>query len=248
VKWTLDGLFQGEIKLFQPSDGYRFSIDAPILASFVKVKKGEKLIELGTGNGVILIILGKKYSYLEELWGIEIQRDLFELAQENVKMNGLSERIRIIEGDVKEIERHFSPQSFQVVVSNPPYYPASSGRINPENKKALARHEIMGTIEDFLNATSYLLKEKGRCYFIYPQKRAITLLVEMRKRRLEPKKIRFVHPKPKEEAKMVLVEGIKGGKEGLVVEPPLYIFDQKGSYTEEMTPIIFKLKEETNER
>jgi len=248
VKWTLDGLFQGEIKLFQPSDGYRFSIDAPILASFVKVKKGEKLIELGTGNGVILIILGKKYPHLEELWGIEIQRDLFELAQENVKMNGLSERIRIIEGDVKEIERHFSPQSFQVVVSNPPYYPASSGRINPENKKALARHEIMGTIEDFLNATSYLLKEKGRCYFIYPQKRAITLLVEMRKRRLEPKKIRFVHPKPKEEAKMVLVEGIKGGKEGLVVEPPLYIFDQKGSYTEEMTPIIFKLKEETNER
>ena len=244
MKWTLDGLFQGEIKLFQPSDGYRFSIDAPILASFVKVKKGEKLIELGTGNGVILIILGKKYSYLEELWGIEIQRDLFELAQENVKMNGLSERIRIIEGDVKEIERHFSPQSFQVVVSNPPYYPASSGRINPENKKALARHEIMGTIEDFLNATSYLLKEKGRCYFIYPQKRAITLLVEMRKRRLEPKKIRFVHPKPKEEAKMVLVEGIKGGKEGLVVEPPLYIFDEKGSYTEEMTPIIFKLKEE----
>ena len=248
MKWTLDGLFQGEIKLFQPSDGYRFSIDAPILASFVKVKKGEKLIELGTGNGVILIILGKKYPHLEELWGIEIQRELFELAQKNISLNGISDRIRVIEGDVREIERYFSPQSFQVVISNPPYYPTSSGRINPEDKKAMARHEILGTIEDFLNATSYLLKEKGRCYFIYPQKRAVTLLVEMRKRRLEPKKIRFVHPKPKEEAKMVLVEGIKGGKEGLVVEPPLYIFDQKGSYTEEMTPIIFKLKEETNER
>lgn len=248
MKWTLDGLFQGEIKLFQPIDGYRFSIDAPILASFVKVKKGERLIELGTGNGVILIILGKKYPHLEELWGIEIQRELFELAQKNISLNGISDRIRVIEGDVREIERYFSPQSFQVVISNPPYYPTSSGRINPEDKKAMARHEILGTIEDFLNAAFYLLKEKGRCYFIYPQKRAVTLLVEMRKRRLEPKKIRFVHPKPKEEAKMVLVEGIKGGKEGLVVEPPLYIFDQKGSYTEEMTPIIFKLKEETNER
>ncbi len=244
MKWTLDGLFEGKVKLFQPSNGYRFSVDAPILASFVRVKPGERLIDLGTGNGVILIIIGKKYSQIKELWGIEIQKDLFELAKENVKMNGLSERIRVIEGDVREIDHHFSPQSFQVVISNPPYYPTSSGRINPENKKAMARHEILGTIEDFLNATSYLLKEKGRCYFIYPTKRAITLLVEMRKRRLEPKRLRFVHPKPEEEAKMVLVEGIKGGREGLVVEPPLYIFDQKGSYTEEMTPIIFKLKEE----
>lgn len=244
MKWTFDGLFEGEIKFLQPRDGYRFSVDAPILAFFVKIKGEERIIDLGTGNGVILIILGKKYPHLKELWGIEIQRELFELAQENVKLNGLSERIRVIQGDVREIKRYFSPQSFQVVISNPPYYPVSWGRINPQDKKALARHEILGTIEDFLEATSYLLKERGRCYFIYPQKRAITLFVEMRKRRLEPKRLRFVHPKPKEEAKMVLIEGLKGGGEGLVVEPPLYIFDEKGSYTEEMTPIIFKLKEE----
>ncbi len=242
MKTSLDSLFCGQIKLLQPLRGYRFSVDAPILASFVAIRRGERVVELGTGNGVILIILAKKNPGVSRMVGIEVQEELVQLAEKNVRLNGLSGLIEVIQGDIRDCRKIFGPQSFEVVVCNPPYYPPEGGRINPEDQKAIARHEVMGTIGDFLDATAFLLGEGGRSYYIYPSRRAVTLLWEMRKRRLEPKRLRWVHSKAGEPARMVLVEAIKGAREGLEVEAPLVIFDPEGRYTEEMTPILFKLE------
>lgn len=239
---TLDGLFGGKVKLLQPRRGYRFSVDAPILASFVTLREGDRVIELGTGNGVILIILGKKGIKASRMVGVEIQPELAELARRNAELNCLSGLIEVIHGDIRECRRIFGPQGFDVVISNPPYYPVPSGRLNIEDKRALARHEVAGTLSDFLDATSYLLRDRGRCFYIYPAKRAITLFWEMKKRGLEPKRLRWVHSRAGEGARMVLVEGVKGGGEGLEVEPPLVIFDPQGDYTPQMGPILFDLE------
>lgn len=239
---TLDGLFSGRVKLLQPRRGYRFSVDAPILASFVRVRRGERVVELGTGNGVILIILGVKGVKASRMVGIEIQPELAELAKRNVDLNGLGGLIEVIQGDIRECRRIFGPQGFDVVISNPPYHPLPSGRLNPEDERALARHEVTGTIGDFLDATLYLLRDRGRCFYIYPAKRAVTLLCEMRRRGIEPKRVRWVHSREGEGARMVLVEAVKGGGEGLEVEPPLVIFDREGNYTPEMDPILFRLE------
>lgn len=239
---TLDSLFSGQIKLLQPKEGYRFSVDAPLLASWVKLKRGEKAIELGTGNGVIAVILAKKFKE-SEIVALEVQKELVALAKKNVELNGVSERTKVLQMDIRECQKYFQAQGFDVVVSNPPYFPKGHGRLNLHTQEVLARHEVLGTLEDFLRASSYLLKDGGRCYYIYPPERLLRLLSAMKAERLEPKRLRFVHPRLGEPSRMVLVEAIKGAKEGLKVEPPLFIFDQKGGYTEEMVPIIFQLEE-----
>jgi len=242
METTLDSLFSGRIKLLQPKEGYRFSVDAPILASWVKVKRGEKALELGTGNGVIAVILARKFKELE-IVALEVQKELAELAKKNAELNGVSERMRVLEMDVKECHRHLEAQGFDLVVCNPPYFPKGHGRLSLHTQEVLARHEVLGTIEDFLRASSYLLKYGGRCYYIYPPERLLRLLYAMKAHKLEPKRLRFVHPSPGKPSRMVLVEAVKGAKEGLKVESPLFIFDQKGGYTHEMWPIIFQLEE-----
>lgn len=243
METTLDSLFAGQIKLLQPKEGYRFSVDAPILASWVKLKRGERVIELGTGNGVIAVILARKFKEVSEIVAVEVQRELAELAKKNLELNGVSGWTWVLEMDVRECHRCLQAQSFDVVVSNPPYFPKDHGRLNLHTQEVLARHEVLGTLEDFLKATSYLLKDGGRCYYIYPPERLMRLLFAMKAERLEPKRLKFVHPKPGEPSRMVLVEAVKGAKEGLRVEPPLFIFDQKGGYTQEMKPVIFELED-----
>ena len=241
---TFDSLFSGAIKLLQHRRGYRFSVDAPILASFVRLKRGERVVDLGTGNGVILLILARRFPQAGEMVGVEIQEGLAELASRNVELNGLGGLIRVLHGDIRECRRLFGPESFDVVVSNPPYYPLGRGRINPEDERAIARHEVMATVGDVVEASRYLLKGGGRVYYVYPARRAVTLLAEMRRRSIEPKRMRWVHPFPAKGAEMVLVEGVKGAKEGLEVEPPLVVQDAEGGYTEEMERVLFKLEVE----
>ncbi len=240
---TLDGLFQGALKIIQRREGYRFSVDAPLLASFVRLKRGERVVDLGTGSGVILLILAKRYPQVGELVGVEIQQELVELARRNVILNEMEGLIRIVHGDIRGIKNFFDAGSFDVVVSNPPYYPLHERRSGYLSQRAMARHEVAGGIREVMVASSYLLREGGRGYFIYPSRRAATLIHQMREARLEPKRMRWVHSFEGEPAKMVMVQGVKGAGEGLEVEPPLFIFRSPGEYTQEMETVLFRLKE-----
>jgi tRNA1Val (adenine37-N6)-methyltransferase len=231
---TYDTLFGGKIKLLQEKDGYRFSIDAILLAGFIRLRKGERVIDLGTGAGVIPLILGKRGDGAEWIVGVEIQEKLAELAKRNVLLNGLEGLITIYQGDLRGVNDSFPPFSFDVVVTNPPYYRLSSGRINPSSQKAIARHEVACTVDDVLQATRYLLKEGGRFFVVFPAHRAITLLDSLRSVSLEPKTLRWVHSREGEEAKFILTEAYKGGGEGVEVLPPLFVYAHDGKYTPDM--------------
>jgi tRNA1(Val) A37 N6-methylase TrmN6 len=231
---TFDSLFGGEIRVVQEKDGYRFSLDAILLAGFAWLRSGERVMDLGTGIGIIPLILGKRGEGAERIVGVEIQEKLSELAKKNVFNNGLEGLIHIYRGDIRAVADIFPPSSFDVVVTNPPYYRVSSGRINPSFQKAIARHEVMCTIDDVLQATSYLLREGGRIFIIFPAHRSVTLFDSLRSAMLEPKTLRWVHSRENEEAKFILTEAYKGRGEGVEVLPPFIIYDHDGNYTPEM--------------
>jgi tRNA1Val (adenine37-N6)-methyltransferase len=231
---TIDSLFGGKIRVVQERDGYRFSVDALLLAGFVWLRRGERVIDLGTGVGIIPVILGKRGDGAREIVGVEIQQKMAELAKKNVLLNGLESLITIAHEDIRNLKNTFSPACFDVVVTNPPYYRVPSGRINPRSQKAIARHELECTIDDVLLVVRYLLREGGRVFVIFPAHRSITLFHYLRESALEPKMLRWVHSRHGEEAKFILVEGYKGGREGVKVLPPLVIYSDKGVYTHEM--------------
>jgi tRNA1Val (adenine37-N6)-methyltransferase len=231
---TSDTLFDGTIRVLQERNGYRFSIDAILLAGFVRLRRGDRVIDLGTGVGIIPLILGNRGDDPEKIVGVEIQEQLAALAQRNVLINELEDLITIHQGDIKELHNAFPPSSYDILVTNPPYYQVASGRINPSSQKAIARHEIACTIDDVLQATHYLLKEGGRIFVIFPAQRAITLLNSLRHALLEPKRIRWVYSREGEEATFILTEAHKGRGEGVEILPPFYIYSDHGSYTQEM--------------
>jgi tRNA1Val (adenine37-N6)-methyltransferase len=173
--------------------------------------------------------------------GVDIQEELVEMAKRSVEVNTLSDTVEIRRGDLRNIEQLFNSRSFDVVIFNPPYRKLKSGRINPDNEKSLARHEIEGTVHDFLKASGYVLKKSGRAYVIYPAARMVELLSSMRIAGIEPKKMQIVHSFGASRGEFVLVEGIKGGREELEVLPPLFIYSEGGEYTEEMTCIFREL-------
>lgn len=225
---TLDELFGGRLRILQKKTGYRFSIDAVLLTGFVKLKRGEAVVDLGTGSGVIAIILALRFPKCGRILGLELQGQLADMARRSVEVNGLGERIEILQGDVREAGKRLTAKSFDVAVFNPPYRKAGSGRTNPDEERALARHEIGGGATDFLSASAGLLKDGGRVYLIYPAKRMVEIIHRMRALKLEPKKLRVVHSKAFSEGDFVLVEGLKGGGEELKVLTPLYIYGEKG--------------------
>jgi tRNA1Val (adenine37-N6)-methyltransferase len=234
---TCDILFGGKLKINQEMDGYRFSIDAILLATFTWLKKNEKVIDLGTGVGIIPLMLGKRDNSVEQIVGIEIQAKLAALAQKNVFINGLKELIQIYQADIRVMNDVSPSSAFDVVVTNPPYYRVSSGRINPVYQKAIARHEISCTLDDVLKATVYLLKEGGRIFLIFPAHRAITLLNSLRRFTLEPKRLRWVYSREGGEAKFILTEAHKSGGEGVEVLPPLFLYAQDGKYSPEIEAV-----------
>jgi tRNA1Val (adenine37-N6)-methyltransferase len=234
---TVDEILGGILRIFQKKKGYRFSIDALLLAHFVRLKKGDHIVELGTGSGIIAIIMSQRRE-CGKIIGVDIQAELVEMANRSLDINALSGRVDIRWGDVRRIEQGFNPQSFDVVIFNPPYRKLKSGRINPNNEKSVARHEIEGTMYDFLKASGYVLKKSGRVYIIYHATRIVELLSSMRIEGMEPKKMRIVHSHKDSRGEFVLVEGIKGGREELEVLPALLKYAADGKYTEEMTCIF----------
>jgi tRNA1Val (adenine37-N6)-methyltransferase len=237
---TLDEILNGRISVYQNKKGYRFSIDALLLAHFIALKPRAKTIELGCGSGVILLILAKRFPQLK-FTGLEIQNNLAALAQKNVRVNHLEDQVKIIAGDARDIQKLFPPCSFDTVFFNPPYRRIHSGRINAHPEKAVARHEIAGSLQDFLKAAGYLLKEGGTACAIYPAKRLAELIDVFRKKAIEPKRIKLVFSDNHSAAEFVLAEGKKGSGEELNVESPLFIYDEQRHYTPEMLRIFKEL-------
>jgi tRNA1Val (adenine37-N6)-methyltransferase len=231
---TIDQLSIGNLQLIQAEQGYRFSIDPVLLARFVAARAGETVVDLGTGSGVLPLLLAK-LSEATKLYGIEVQPQAAERAQRNVELNLLAGQIEILAGDVRDIRKLLPVASTDLVVSNPPYRQVGNGRIAPGDERAGARHELAGGLSDFVTAASWLLKNGGRFGLIYLAERLPELLVEMAAAKLEPKRLRMVHPRQREGARMVLVEARKNGRPGLQVEQPLYIYKGVGrEYTTEV--------------
>jgi len=218
---AIDEFMDGRLKLIQSKTGYRFSIDAILLSQFVTIKRGDRIVDLGTGCGIIplILLLTRPVGYT---MGLEIQKDLANQAARNTVLNGCEDRMGVILGDIKHPP--FAPSSADVVTCNPPYRPKNSGRINPDLQRAIARHEMLASLDDILNAASRTLRPKGRLAMIYSAVRLVEVLARMRGFNLEPKRIRIVYPGMESEAKLALVEASLGGKKGLKVLPPL--FDQ----------------------
>ncbi len=227
---TLDTLFGGELKIIQKKEGYRFSIDALLLASFIQARPEDKIIDLGTGCGIIPLILiyQKKGS---KIIGVEIQPSLADLARRNVLLNNFPGQIEIWEKDFKELKEESWRDYFDLVITNPPYRRLGAGRINPHPEKAIARHEIKATLADILQVSYYILKAKGRLIMIYPARRVADLFHELRQNHLEPKKVQFVHSRLNEAARLVLVEAWKGGRVQAEVLPPLILYTAGGEYS-----------------
>jgi tRNA1Val (adenine37-N6)-methyltransferase len=214
---TLDEFMDGRIRLIQSRKGYRFSIDAILLAQFVTVKSADVIVDLGAGCGIIsLLLLQKPVRYVLAL---EIQKNLADQALRNASLNGVADRMGVILADLRQVP--FRKALADVVVCNPPFRRPGSGRVNPDLERAVARHEIMASLNDILCAARAVLKPKGRLALIYPAGRLVDLLMRMRAFDFEPKKMRVVYPSMGEESKLVLVEGLQGGKGGVKVLSPL---------------------------
>ena len=234
---TCEPFAQGRLRLLQKRRGYRFSLDAVLLAGLVNLSGRESVIELGTGCGIISLLLARRYPDLK-LTAVELQPRLADLARRNVILNDLSDQITILEADMAALSRIFPAGAFAVCISNPPYRPLTSGRLNPDPEKAVARHEVKGSLATVVQAAAHLLPTGGRLALIYPAWRLAHLLITLRTRHLEPKKLLCVHSRPGEAAKLVYVEARHGGREELKILPPLVIYREDGRYTPELEQLL----------
>lgn len=236
---TLDDLRVGGVKIIQPRSGYRFSLDPLLLCAFAQIPETAKVVDLGTGSGVIPLLLASADKG-REFVGVELQAELAERAERSVTLNGLSARVRIVCADVRELPDEFVPGSVVAVVTNPPYRNPVSGRVAPGAERGAARHELAGGLTDFLRTATFLLNNRGRFFIVYLAERLAELLDEMRTFRLEPKRLRLVHSRAGEPAKLVLVEGRKNARPGLTVEAPLIVYREGTGrdYTEEMEKLL----------
>ncbi|WKY48260.1 tRNA1(Val) (adenine(37)-N6)-methyltransferase [Eubacteriaceae bacterium ES3] len=226
------------LKIIQNPDFFCFGMDAVLLSWFStkEIKKNLKILDLGTGTGIIpLLIYGKSQNCLID--GLEIQAALVEMAQRSIKFNGLCEQIRIIQGDLKNINEGILPNTYDVVVSNPPYMRGSGGLKNERQTKTISRHEVACTLEDVIVTSKRVLKDHGRLYLVHRPERLNDIFFLMRQYGLEVKQLQMVHTKIDKEANLVLIEGRKSGKPGLVVNPPLIVYNDDGEYSEELRRI-----------
>jgi len=229
---TLDAIMGGKLRIIQKERGYRFSMDAILLARSVMTRKNDRIIDLGTGCGIIPLIIASQGDF-KSITGVEIQKELADLAIRNVQLNGKTHDIEIVELDIKDISSCFKRESFDVAVSNPPFGKPGSGRVNPNSQRAIARHELTLTLETLIDTVLYALKKGGRFYLIYPTPRLARLIFFLKKKGLEPKTMRMVHTRMEDDAQLVIIECLKGGGEELRITPPLYLYGPDGAYTEE---------------
>ena len=222
--------------VIQDPDKFCFGMDAVLLSGFAKVKKGETALDLGTGTGIIPILLKTKTNG-KHFTGLEIQKECADMAGRSVRYNHLEDDVEIVRGDIKEAADIFGAASFDVVTSNPPYMIGQHGLRNPDMPKAIARHEVLCNLEDVVSQASKVLKERGRFYMVHRPRRLAEIISLMKEYRIEPKRLRMIHPFADRDANMLLIEGVRGGKSMMVVEPPLIVYEEPGVYTKEIHEI-----------
>ncbi len=232
----VDDLQRNHYQIIQKKKGFCFGMDAVLLSGFARVREKECMVDLGTGTGILPILLAAKTKG-EHFTGLEIQEAVAEMAARSVQLNGLEERVKIVQGDIKEASRIFGRASFDVVTSNPPYMVNHHGLKNPNLGKAISRHEILCTWEDVVRETSLLLKSGGRFYVVHRPRRLAEIICVLKKYGLEPKKMKMVHPFVDKDANMVLIEAVKGGGAMMEVEAPIVVFREPGVYSEEISTV-----------
>lgn len=235
----IDDLHRNGYLLIQNTKMFCFGIDAVLLSGFAQVKKGEIMLDLGTGTGVIPILLEAKTEG-KHFTGLEIQKESVDMARRSVILNGLEQKINIDEGDIKQAVSLYGSSIFDVVTSNPPYMNVGGGLKNECTAKAIARHELLCNLEDVIYNASKLLKTGGRFYMVHKPHRLTDIIVIMRKYQLEPKRLRFVHSYAEKEPSLLLIEGTRNGKPMIKIEKPLVIYQQNGEYTEEIKKIYYE--------
>lgn len=229
----VDELQRNGYRIIQNPGSFCFGMDAVLLSAFARVPDGGRALDLCTGNGVIPILLSAK-SRGAHFTGIEIMEESADLARRSVILNGLGEKVEIVQGDVVEADRIFEAASFDVITCNPPYMIGGHGLKNADEARAVARHEILCSLEDVVKSAAYLLKPEKSFFMVHRPFRIAEIISVMKEYRLEPKKLRFVHPYVDREPNMVLIEGIRGAKPRVTVEKPLIVFERQGVYTEEV--------------
>jgi tRNA1Val (adenine37-N6)-methyltransferase len=242
---TMEGLLENEriddlqrngLKIIQKTDGFCFGMDAVLLSGFAHVKRGEKVLDMGTGTGIIPLLLSAK-TQGEHFTALEIQKEIAEMAARSVAMNHLEDKIEIVNGDIKEASRIFGGASFDVVTTNPPYMNDAHGLKNPTEVKAISRHEVLCTLDDVVREGAKVLKSGGRMYMVHRPHRLIEIITAMKQYKLEPKRMCMVHPFKDKEANMVLIEAVKGGGSWLKMEAPIIVYKEPGVYTDEIYSI-----------
>lgn len=232
-KERLDELQRNGYRIIQNPEKFCFGMDAVLLSGFVRAGKGDILLDLGTGTGIIPILLEAK-TQCAHLTGLEIQEESADMARRSVALNGLSHKIDIITGDIKEADRIFPSASFDCITCNPPYMIGSHGLANPEEPKAIARHEILCTLEDVVRQAGKLLKPGGHFFMVHRPFRLAEIMTILSQYKLEPKRMRLVYPYVDKEPNMVLLEAVRGGRPRLAVEKPLIVYEKPGVYTPEI--------------
>ena len=232
----IDFLEQWNKKIIQKDKGFCFGIDAVLLADFASVKNGDTVFDLGTGTGIIPLLICSKCN-VKKINALEIQSEVADAAARSVKLNCLEEKISVLNEDIKNVRKNFSANSANVVVSNPPYMKTLQGNVNPYEEKAISRHEILCTLEDVADSASYLLNTGGKFFMIHRPERLAEICDAFKKAKLEIKRLRFVHPDANKNATMVLIEAVKKAKSGIVVEPPLCVYKDKNVFTDEINRI-----------
>lgn len=237
-----DDLQIGGLFILQKKDGFKFGIDAVLLSDFAKDARSERTLDLCTGTGIVPILLSAKTT-TADICGLEIQPDICDMAKRSVEMNKLSKRVHITEGDLKNACEIYGKGSFDKITCNPPYMECGKGLVNETDTLSWSRHEIKCTLEDVIRVSAQLLKPRGRFFMVHRPSRLADIICLMRQYKIEPKKLRFVHPTAEKAANLILVEGARGGGRELKMLPPLYVYRNDGSYTNEINR-IYNRKEE----
>ena len=233
---NIDDLQLKGLNLIQKKDGFKFGIDAVLLSDFANVKTKHRVIDLCTGTGIVPFLLYGKYNP-SEIVGVEIQEDMVEMAERSVKLNSLENKVSFVNLDLKNTEQLKKLGRFDVLTVNPPYKLNNSGILNPLDKLAIARHEIMCNLEDVIYAARVVLKDNGRMFIVHRPERLADIFCLMRKYKIEPKRVKMIHPKANKAPNIVLVEGQRDGGAYLKWDTPLYVYDENGNYTNEIDKI-----------
>lgn len=236
----IDDLQLNNLKIIQNKGGFCFGIDAVLLSDFAKdIRNNSKVLDLGTGTGIVSILLCAK-TKLSKIYGIDIQKDVCDMASRSIRLNKLESKFEIINTNIKNLKEFFEDNSFDAIVSNPPYKKDNTGLKNESETKLISRHEITASLEDFISVSSRLLKNNGNIYMVHRPERLSDLFYLLKKYNLEPKKLRLVQSYTNSKPKLILVKATKNAKSFLNIEEPLIIYNKDGSYTDEILKIYDK--------